>query len=197
MKVEGPTLTIIIPSISAPTLVNTCASIYNQELYLSDQILVVGDGPQEFAKSLVEKVGPPFYYLEYGPEHNWGNPQRNYALRFARGDYLVWMDEDDIFMPGIFRTIRQVGSESPGRPMIFRFILPDRRVLWQQRGQIERGGIGGHQLVAPNVPRMVGRWGSTYEGDFDFIRSTLNCYPSDDVCLWREEIIAACRPHLT
>jgi hypothetical protein len=106
------------------------------------------------------------------------------------------MDEDDVFMPGIFTTIRQVARDHPARPIIFRFIHPSRHILWQQRGRVERGHIGGHQFVTPNVPEKVGRWGTGYEADFDFIRSTLDCYESEAVCIWREEIIANCRPHL-
>ena len=59
--------------------------------------------------------------------------------------------------------------------------------------QVRQGNIGTPNLVAPNVPGKLGTWGTRYEGDFDYIRSTLQHYPAGPV--WHDVITYACREH--
>ena len=188
-----PTLSVVIPSLGAATLGRTLESICRQSLESGDQVIVVGDGLSYYAKiaeSFCDRLPIEHHLYE---DHCWGNPQRNWAIENrVRGDYLVWMDEDDVFADGAFSAIRNAAVEAPERPLMFRFVTWDRRILWQQQ-QIVMGAIGGHEFVTPNLPERLGRWARVYEGDYHFIATTLERWPPESL-VWREEVIALCRP---
>ena len=158
-------------------------------------MLVVADthsGPLPEVREAVLEEG--FRWLEYDAGyHAWGHPQVNHGIEYARGDYLVFIDDDDVFAPDALASIRQVAGSLPEpRPLMFRFYLERRGcVLWAEQ-RLVCGAIGGHEFVTPNDPQRLGRWTDRYEGDFDFIESTLTLWPPESL-VWREEIISYAR----
>jgi hypothetical protein len=52
--------------------------------------------------------------------------------------------------------------------------------------------IGGHCLVTPNDPARTGLWSDRYEGDFDFVESTLALWAPVEP-IWRNEVITLAR----
>lgn len=192
-----PTFTVIIPTREPHRpLERTLLSITHQELVPGDQVIIVGDiydGPLAQTEALVTAMHYEYLAHDAG-QHYWGNPQRNYALPYARGDYLLWIDDDDIFTKHAFAIIRDVVRGLPRPcPVLFRFRAADGRILWQDH-TVRLSWIGGHEFVTPNLPDKLGYWGNRYAGDFDFIRSTLDLWGGDQVVVWREEMIAISRP---
>jgi hypothetical protein len=135
----------------------------------------------------------------------WGNRQRNVILdgRLAHGDLIVWQDQDDSFFPGALAGVTKVAAAFPGRPLIFKMqVCADRNgsmpfVLWNEKGRVERDHIGGHMLVVPNDPALLGRWEpeESYSSDFDFIESTLRKFAAEGLDpYWSELYISLLRP---
>jgi hypothetical protein len=105
----------------------------------------------------------------------------------------VFNDDDDVFTVGAFEAIHAAVDGLPEpRPVMFRFVTPWREVLWDKRRILE-SRTGGHQFVCPNDHKQLGQWTDRYEGDYDFIRNTVDFY-GDDAVIWKEDIIAVCRP---
>jgi glycosyltransferase involved in cell wall biosynthesis len=171
-------------------------SILDQPLIQGDEVLVVGDGPQPQARELVRQAGEPFRYLEHGPDHCWGDGQRNFAMPLARGQYLVFCDDDNALLPGAFNAIRQAAAEFPGRPLIFRIRFLSGHIA-PSAPRLKCSDYDTACGAWPNVPGRLGKWGRRYEGDYLFARSTLDLYPNrDQDAVFRRELIAAHRPHL-
>src|SRR5262249_55851369 len=150
---------------------------------------LVGDGEQPAARSLFEQFGLPGLYLEVpGPSRDWGHTPRNLAMPLAQGAWLLFLDDDDAYVPGALALLRSALAENPARPHLFRMhLVPDDVTLWQRREVVE-GNVSTQMIVVPaGGPR--GRWGKRYAGDFDFIRSTLALWPEGSL-VWREEVIA-------
>lgn len=190
------TISVIVPTRGRPSLRDTARSIIAQGLFDGDQIIIAIDGPPRMPMDGAPFDDPHLEFVRLQPEQgDWGNPARNHVLdsRVATGDLIVWQDDDDVFVPGAFDVIRQCAEANPDVPLIFRFVTPDGRVLWRDKGRIERGHIGGHNLVTPNIPDKLGRWGVGYAGDFAFIASTLENF-EPDTPVWNEDVIAVCRP---
>jgi len=55
-----------------------------------------------------------------------------------------------------------------------------------------QGNVGAPCIVTPHVPGLLGTWGDRYEGDFDFIKSTMDLWGGEPD--WRDDVIAICRP---
>lgn len=134
----------------------------------------------------------------------WGNNIRNTLLQQASGDLIAFMDHDDCFYPHALDRIARIGAEHPV-PLIFKMSVYTRcgngsrepAVLWREKGRVERKHIGGHQLVVPNMPHLLGRWQpeEQYTADFDWIQTTLARFHEAGLePLWSEEFIAKVRP---
>ena len=191
------TLSIIVPTPDGGRL-DLLADSVRKRLYPGDELIVVGDttdGPLPEVQAFVENQ-PQWRYIDgESTEHSWGHREINRGIQEARGDYLVFQDDDDIFasdaIVNIHRAIRRV---DPPVPHLFRFRAArfGGKPIWQEEGRVEEGWIGGHCIVTPNVPEKTGTWTDRYEGDFDFISETLRLWePLKPI--WRKEVIALAR----
>jgi glycosyltransferase involved in cell wall biosynthesis len=190
---DALSLSILIPTVSRPTLVRTLRSIRAQTLEPGDEVLLLGDGDQPVARSLFEQFGLPGRYISFpGPCRDWGATPRNQAMRLARAGWLLFLDDDDAFAPGALACVRSALAENPGRPHLFRmYIVPEGRTLWARR-EVALGNVGTPMFVLP-AGGPLGVWGSRYGGDLDFLVSTLARWPAQAL-VWREEVIALIWP---
>ncbi len=181
---------IIIPTLGRPSLVRMLFSIAYQKLIDGDEILVVGDDPDGPAKKIVLHFGPPFRYLSHKVEKHprgYGNPQRNFAMPFCKGDYVNDQDDDDMMAPGILKIMRQACEESPGKIFIYQMRRPSGRL---NPGYPPTDLAGGQCFVWPNIPERMGGWGHRYTGDQDFMSSTIALHPEGkNGVIYRPEII--------
>lgn len=207
-----PKLSAIIPTPGQGRPLGRCLrSLATQPLHDGDEVIVVGDcfdGPLPEVESLVRgyaaECGGHFRYVAFnGGMHSWGHREINAGIELARGDYLTFNDDDDVWAPGAFDTIRRVAGALPEpRPLLFRFQTHWGAVCWDELCRHSDGSlvprqdhIGGHCAVFPNLPDRLGRWGDHYQGDFTFIRDTLALWPNKGTeAVWRDEIIAIARP---
>jgi len=182
---------LILPTVSRPTLAAALLSLRGQDWRPGDEVLLVGDGPQETARLFWEQLGLPGRYLETPAKMgSWGHGIRNWVnkLGHAKGTHLLNLDDDDAYRPGAIAAVREALTEDPHRPHLFRmFTAHDGRTLWRERS-IEHGNLGTPCFVVPNTPGRLGEWAPYHGGDLAFLRGTLDHYPQGPV--WREEVIA-------
>lgn len=139
------------------------------------------------------KQGYNLKILEYDAGHHcWGHENLNWAFKRARGKLINICDDDDVWMPDAAQSIRNAGLKYPGIPLLFRFKTFYGSVLWDQAGLIDRGHIGGHCLVQPNIPGKIGRMDCAYAGDFELIDSCIKLHGG--AAAWVDKIIAVARP---
>lgn len=157
------TISFIIPSINRPTLKRTIDSI---ELHPGDEVLVEFDLP---------------------PTKMWGNPQRNKAMARAKGDYLAFIDDDDMYVAGHREIMERAMLENPGRPNLFRLKYPNNDIIWREKAVIP-GNISTQMILVPNQPEMLYKWKDGRNmADFIFVDHWK--WPKDQI-IWREEIIS-------
>lgn len=210
-----PTLSVLIPTPGLGRPLGRCLqSVREQPLLPGDEVLVIGDtaeGPLPEVEATVASFGPQYRYLEHAGQvhtfvgdtdyHSFGHEQLNHGISRARGDLLVFQDDDDIFTEGALAAIRGAATEHPGRPLLFRFVSRFRTLVWGAAKTIAQEHIGGHCFVVPNKPEWLGEWGPHYQGDYTFIRETLDRWPGlngsppgDDAVVWVDKVIALARP---
>ena len=107
-------LTIIIPTVGRRRLARVLRTIESQETFADDvEVIVVGDGPRPQARAIFERAAAKhanWVYFEYGPKPGWGCWQRMEALKQARGRYVMFINDDDVYRPGALRAIRSAIS---------------------------------------------------------------------------------------
>lgn len=197
MGLSMPSLVIIIPTAGRHELRNCLTSIAYQ-LEPNDEVIVVGDTLDESlerVEAVVKSFGPQFRYLEYkDSKHTWGHAQINYGSALAKTDYLNYIDDDDVYVPGAIGLIHQQIASGTHSIYLFRFLWYEGFLCWLQQGLFAEGYIGGHCMVCPNNPDKLGIWQDAYTGDWDFVRDTVNLNGGPDKAKWVDECIAVARP---
>jgi len=198
--VKQPTITVIIPTAGRESLAACLQTIAQQTLIYGDEVLIVGDGAQKEVEAQVDALGEPFRYIEGKHTNDWGHTQINQGLELAQGDWVMYTDDDDGFLPRAIEAVRARLSLGNLAPHLFRFYTNDKHLVWRlgDDGNISEVLIGGHNLVTPRqVGYMgVGNWTSRYRGDFDWVRAVLDAYPRRE-WKWCPEILTRQRPDRT
>src|SRR5262245_34950248 len=109
------TFSVIVPTCGRPSLAATLESLAGQ-LERGDEVLLIADGAQPEAERLWHRAGLPGRYRETAPTADWGASQRNLGLDLARGTYLLFMDDDDAYLPGALAVMRRAVEAAPDRP---------------------------------------------------------------------------------
>lgn len=208
---SSPLLSIIVPTIGRPTLERALRSLLWQEGHaLAWEAVIVGDsyregGGGDFRAAL---DGVParlaaldggrtdrLRYVEHdGGVHAWGQPQRNHGATVARGRWLAWLGDDDLYLRGAFEAMGAVLASAEPIPHLFRWISPWKAVYWHTRGYVGEapGHIDAECIVTPNDPDRLGTWTNRYQGDWDFIVETIRRYGGQTA--WCDPIIAQAQP---
>lgn len=176
-------LSVIIPTIGRESLQRVLEQVCPQ-LQDDDEVVVVADGPVPRAAEIAASF--PVRYFEHGPTHVWGNAQRNFGIKMARGTHLYFLDDDDQSLPGALQTIREKVADEPKRIHLFR-MHHGGGILWA-RPEVCMGNVSTQMIVVPN-DSFVAQWPDVYAGDLMFLFYCLEKRGNNDVC-WHEEIIA-------
>jgi glycosyltransferase involved in cell wall biosynthesis len=98
LKEHVPRVSVIIPTYNrAPLLREAIASVL-QQTYNDYEIVVVDDGSTDNTRRIIEEFSSP--RIRYFYQDNQGRSRaRNLALRMALGEFIAFLDSDDMFMP--------------------------------------------------------------------------------------------------
>ncbi len=180
-------LSIIVPTHDGEGLEKLFASLADQ-VSIGDQVLIVGDS---YEGSPDVSLLPAWVdYLDHNAGHHcWGHCQINHGIVQARGNYLMFVDDDDCIPDGALDRIRAAIEEQvEPRPLMFKFWSRRHNTYLPQGHYIRESAIGGHAMVVPNVIGRLGKWECRYAGDYDWIVSTVALWPSG--VAWYDDVIA-------
>jgi len=102
-KIKSMKISIIIPCYNqASFLEETCLSIINQT-YSNWEVLIVNDGSTDNTEAISKKICDKDERFKYYLKENGGlSSARNYGLDRATGDYIQFLDSDDLLEPTKF-----------------------------------------------------------------------------------------------
>lgn len=165
MLLNDFTISFIVPTIGRPSLESTVKSV---ELRDGDELLVIQHNP---------------------PSKNWGNAERQEGLEKAKGDYLAFIDDDDVYVKGHRDIMSRAMSikENPNQtPILFKIQYPSGRTLWNRK-RVKCGNVSTQMILVPNRKEMFTPWDQKHSwADFMFINCWL--WPAKTIN-WREEVI--------
>lgn len=190
------TISFLVPTAGRKELNNCLVSIVDQ-LTDGDEIIVIGDildGTLHETESIVSNYSHVKYIEHSGTKHTYGHQQLNQGIAIAQASYLCFNDDDDIWVPGAIDKIRLQINLNPGIPLLFRHLTYFGYVSPITPGLFQEGNFSGHNLVCPNVAGKLGTWTDHYEGDWDFVSSTVAFY---DELIWCDDVISIGRPDIS
>ena len=185
-------LSIIVPTHDGEGLDNLWSSVSDQ-LLPGDELLIVGDTFEGAPSIMPLIISLPINAIRYkahdAGHHCWGHCQINYGITQARGDYLMFIDDDDCIPAGALDRIREaIAEQVEPRPLMFKFYSRRHGIALPVSHHIIESAIGGHAMIVPNVPERLGQWQCRYAGDYDWIVSTLALWPAGPA--WYDDVIA-------
>jgi hypothetical protein len=127
------TFSVIVPTVARPTLAGALASVSSQ-LEPGDEVLV-----------------------RCNRDGDLGARARNELMARASGSHLLFLDDDDEYVPGALSTMRRWAAEHPDRIGIFRERLVDGSLHWTTP-EFRIGNVGTVLFVVPNRPEKLGVW---------------------------------------
>ena len=108
--------------------------VYNRERYVAEaiesllaqdyrpfEILIVDDGSTDRSGAIIQGFGSRVRY-DYQP-HGGIAVARNRLLTLAAGDYLAFLDSDDLWEPGALARQMEVAQQNPGIDMVFGHVV--------------------------------------------------------------------------
>jgi len=93
-----PLISIIIPSFNAAPWVADCLRSALEQTYPHTEILVIDDGSQDETAAIARQFTSGKLSV-HTQTHQGAAAARNAGLRFARGDYIQFLDADDLLAP--------------------------------------------------------------------------------------------------
>jgi GT2 family glycosyltransferase len=110
---EHPSASIVIPSLSRPDYLDvTLSSVMPQAIRTGAEVIVVSDGPDERTARVAQGRGAKFISL---PERRGVNAARNEGIRNARGELIVFIDDDVEAPPGWLEEVLKGARANPDR----------------------------------------------------------------------------------
>lgn len=126
MKDTLPKFSVIIPNFNnALTLERAIHSVLSQN-YSAHEIIVVDDGSTDYSKEVAEKFGKSIIYLY---QDNAGvSRARNSGVEIATGDWIAFLDADDVYYPDRLRLHAEWICDDPD----IDFLLADQEARTPQ-----------------------------------------------------------------
>lgn len=178
---KTPRISVVIPSLGRPSLLKTLQSLESQ-VEQEDQVIVVFDGwPDAFLLRDIKHYRPTVIIHPSGPSNDWGATPRTIGQKHAAGDILMWMDDDDWYNPGALDVIRKHYAD--GRSSITVFGMTGVPATVVECGKIST------QMFAISSNFTLGKWGTEYAGDYEFISSTIAANPGIQVDILNHELV--------
>lgn len=191
-----PAFSIITPTISRPTLARALLSVARQ-CGPYDEHIVIGDGAQPEAQAMALEYRHT-RYIQTPKTGGFGAVQRDAGILQATGDYLIFLDDDDVLVDGILPIVREIVADTPGALYLFRCrfygygAIPDGTVLWTDN-EVRDGNVATSMIVCPNrrgLPRWAAHGVLRYNADFTFVRDVAGLTQT----IWQQEILQITRP---
>jgi glycosyltransferase involved in cell wall biosynthesis/LmbE family N-acetylglucosaminyl deacetylase/uncharacterized coiled-coil protein SlyX len=164
-----PTVSVIIPTRNRPTMLEEAVRSVLTQLYRDFEVIVVNDGGEDIR----ELVGSwnreaNVVYLEHA-ERKGVAAARNTALRAARGRYVAYLDDDDVFYPDHLETL----------------------VGYLETGQHQVAYTDAHEVLQTWVPDRYVKVGErlAYSCDFDRRRLLISNYIATLNIVHRRDIL--------
>src|SRR5262245_52280212 len=111
---QEPRFVVVCPTTGRATLCDVLDSVNRQELCDGDRVVIVNkDPPSAFVLSTWEKACLPGHLV--------GTSRNGLPTQF-QDNYVLHLNEDDVFAPGAFKAIRRAVTRWPESLFIFRMV---------------------------------------------------------------------------
>lgn len=121
-----PRVSVVIPAYQAEAFLKTSIESVLQQQFESFEVLVINDGSTDGTKAIAESYADPRIRLINNTKNLGLAGVRNVGIREARGEYVAWLDADDISRPGRLQKQIHFLDANPGCVLVGSWVRPLR-----------------------------------------------------------------------
>lgn len=134
-----PKVSIVIPTYNRGDLIGETIRSLQEQDFEDFEVIIVDDGSTDNTKMLCEDVvsaDPRFAYVAEDKKNRGPSYCRNKGYRIAQGEYLIFLDSDDLFLPGALKSRVELMDAHKEKDFIvfvgefFKRKLGDTKMLW-------------------------------------------------------------------
>lgn len=118
MTSSSPSISVVIPCFNSRAWVSQAIDSVLAQQEVSVDIVVVDDGSNDGSHEVLESYGSRIKIIHQ--ENSGVSKARQVGAAHASGDYVKFLDADDLVPAGILRTFLDVASKYPGEALIGR-----------------------------------------------------------------------------
>ncbi|MCR5183837.1 MAG: glycosyltransferase, partial [Opitutales bacterium] len=113
---SSPTISVIVPVYNKEEAIeSTLRSVLEQDCPVDFEIVVVDDGSTDGSAEIVRRLAESDCRLRYHYKDNGGvSSARNAGTFLARGEWLCYLDADDLMEPDALATLYRTATRVPG-----------------------------------------------------------------------------------
>ncbi|MBK1727351.1 hypothetical protein CKO13_10045 [Halorhodospira neutriphila] len=93
-------MSVVIPAFNCAEYIAEALESVLQQRPRPLEVIVVDDGSTDDTAAVVHAFGQPVRYLRLPGSGNGAGAARNAGLRASRGEYIAFLDADDVWLPG-------------------------------------------------------------------------------------------------
>jgi len=146
---------IVVPTRNRDKLLSECLVSIQKQSFSNFECIIVDDGSTDQTKSEVEKISDARFIYFY-QEHKERSSARNKGIALAKGNYIIFIDDDDLLKPQYLETFAKHINSPDYKGEILR-VGYQTKPINQKRAPFYQTKKHGHPLrfAAYN---MVGVW---------------------------------------
>jgi len=100
-----PLVSVIVPTFNRPEVLNECLRSIEGQTFRHFEVVVVNDGGADVGNVVARwNTRGNIRYIRH-PEHRGPAAARNTGIRAATGDYIAYLDDDDLYYPNHLETL--------------------------------------------------------------------------------------------
>ncbi len=96
---EEPLVSVIVPTYNRADLISYTLDSAIKQSYKNLEIIVIDDGSVDNTEEVVKAIGDPRICYICHPSNRGGSAARNTGIEVARGEYIAFLDSDDLWAP--------------------------------------------------------------------------------------------------
>jgi hypothetical protein len=149
----APLVSVIIPAYMAAAYIHeTLESVFRQT-YRNFEVILVNDGSPD-TEDFERAIGSYRDRIIYVRQENGGpSAARNTGIRHARGEYLAFLDSDDVWYPTCLSVLVELAlARQPSCDLVYSDILIDSD---SHRGRHSKGGGSRYSEICPSVGALT------------------------------------------
>ncbi len=157
-------VSIIVPVYNCEKYIEKCLKSITSQSYRLLEILVVNDGSTDNSQKIIDQVAQSDSRIRKLSQTNQGvSAARNYALKYAQGDYYLFVDGDDYIGKEHVRALVQCADENQSELVICGYTL----VFENKRKSVAIApGVYKRNEKEEWAYRIASVWGRLYSSEF-------------------------------